>query len=185
MTLRLVTPPVSLPVTLEEAKKQCRVYHDDDDEVILRHIQTAVAELDGRDGYLGRCIMEQTWAMPVTAWWGSETLVLPFADARDIVVTYLDEDGVEQTVDPGLVIYAYWSTGYGLRFEILFNWPTLYADEYPVTVTFTAGSANAGDVDAGIKDAILARVEALNDRLSRDQWWPSYSFMVGRLRAPL
>ena len=183
MRVALVTPPAGLPVSLEEDKAHLRVTEDAEDALILGQIKAAVAEMDGYRGTLGRCIMEQTWAVHLDGWW--DTLRLPFTDVRDIAVTYLDADGVEQTVDPGLYTYAYWGTGYGLRFEVLFNWPPLFTGEEPVTVTFTSGAATADEVDPGIKQAVLIRVEALHDRLPEPDWLPSYRSLVGRLRSSI
>lgn len=156
MRVALVTPPAERPVSLEEARLHLRAPADEDNILIQGLIDAAVSHLDGYSGTLGRCLIEQTWAVHAGLWWGH--LTLPFPDARDIVVTYRDAQGVERTVDPGLVTYAYWGTGYGIRFEVLFNYPALAVHPEPITVTFTSGYEDAAAVPAAIKQAILLLV---------------------------
>ena len=76
MTPTLITPPVAMPVTLAEAKEQCRVVDAESDARIEGMIGAAVAELDGYSGILGRCIMPQTWRVTAAA----GDVVLPFPD---------------------------------------------------------------------------------------------------------
>jgi hypothetical protein len=81
MTPYLVTPPASLPVTLDAMKAHLRVVHDSDDADIAAKQAGAVAMLDGWGGVLGRCIMPQVWAVDVT---GPGPHRLPFPDASDV-----------------------------------------------------------------------------------------------------
>ena len=76
MTPTLITPPVAMPVTLAEAKEQCRIVDAESDARIEQMIGAAVAELDGYSGILGRCIMPQTWRVTASA----GEVVLPFPD---------------------------------------------------------------------------------------------------------
>lgn len=76
MTPTLITPPASMPVTLDEAKEQCRIVDAESDARIMGMIRAAVAELDGYRGILGRCIMPQTWRVTAPA----GEVVLPFPD---------------------------------------------------------------------------------------------------------
>lgn len=86
MTPYLVTPPATLPVTVQAMRAHLRVAHDDDDADIAAKIAGAVGALDGWGGLLGRAIMPQTWAVDVT---GPGPHVLPFPDVS--VVTVQDE----------------------------------------------------------------------------------------------
>lgn len=61
MTLVRVAAPAVPPITLAEAKEQCRVDFSDDDALINRLIAAAVALVDGT-GELGRAMVTQTWA---------------------------------------------------------------------------------------------------------------------------
>lgn len=64
---------------------------------IEREIAAAVAWMEGPRGILGRCILTQTWAIQVPA---LQDMDLPFPDVQSAVVTYLDQGGTVQTVDP-------------------------------------------------------------------------------------
>ena len=90
MTPYLVTPPASLPVTLEEVKAFLPVLHDDDDSAISAMIAAAVVHLDALSGILGRAIMQQTWAIDVDA---AGDYVLPMPD-----VTAASIDGTALTI---------------------------------------------------------------------------------------
>lgn len=78
----LVTPPASLPVTLEDARLHCRVDHYDDDTLLATLIGAATGHLDGWTGVLGRCIMPQTWR--VTACSGDVVLPMPDVTAATV-----------------------------------------------------------------------------------------------------
>ena len=148
-----VTPPTVEPVTLGEVKEHARIDYNDDDATIARMVLAAVRELDGYEGLLGRAIMEQTWRQPFRAW--SRTLQLPMPGARDVVVAYIDQDGVEQTVDPALYEVVEGYMGSMVRLLSAFTAPSLKTDILqPVNVTFTCGAASADDVDERIKLAI-------------------------------
>lgn len=60
MHVVVITPPTVSPLSLDLAKKHCRVEFDDDDLLIQSLIDTAVSWLDGPGGWLGRCLMPQT-----------------------------------------------------------------------------------------------------------------------------
>lgn len=64
----LVTPPVGQVVSLEELRAQCRLGPNSlefDDQLIVLG-RAAVSHLDGHHGILGRCILEQQWAVTLT-----------------------------------------------------------------------------------------------------------------------
>lgn len=152
-----VTAPALEPVTLAEVKAHARIDHTDDDALLAGLISGAVSELDGYGGLLGRAIMEQTWRQPFAGW--SRVLCLPMPDARAVAVTYVDQDGAEQTVDPGLYEVVETHTGSVVRFLTAFSAPSLKTDiMQPVNVIFTAGAAVAADVDQRIKVAIAIMV---------------------------
>lgn len=90
MTPTLVTPPASLPVTLEEVKEFIPVLHDDSDATLLAMIASATAQLDALSGILGRAIMPQTWAVTVDA---AGDYVLPMPDATEASI-----DGEPMTI---------------------------------------------------------------------------------------
>ena len=148
-----VTPPTFDPVSLGEVKEHARIDHSDDDATLARMVSAAVRELDGYEGLLGRAIMEQTWRQPFRAW--SRTLQLPMPGARDVSVSYVDQNGTEQTVNPALYEVVEGYTGSMVRLLSGFTAPSLKTDILqPVNVTFTCGATSAAEVDERIKLAI-------------------------------
>ena len=96
MTPYLVTPPAALPVELAALKADplLRVIANDEDAAIMQVQAGLVADLDGWKGWLGRCIMPQTWAVDVT---GAGPHLLPFPDASDVTAA-ADGDPLDVTV---------------------------------------------------------------------------------------
>jgi uncharacterized phiE125 gp8 family phage protein len=98
MGYQLIVPPAVYPVTLAEAKAQCRVDHDDEDAFIQRLIAAATGHFDARSGVLGRCLISQTWEMVLDEF-PAGALELPLGPVQSVVsVEYDDPSGVAQTV---------------------------------------------------------------------------------------
>ena len=57
------TPPAALPVSLGTLKAHLRREADEteEDALLTAYLEAAVAHLDGREGTLGRCLVDQTW----------------------------------------------------------------------------------------------------------------------------
>lgn len=84
-----VTPPATPIVALADAKAHLRVDHAHEDTLIQAYLDAATSWVDGFDGVLGRCVMEQTWRASAV-----EVLTgLPPHDALTIVIN------VDGTVD--------------------------------------------------------------------------------------
>jgi len=159
MSLTLVTAPTAEPVSLTEAKAHLRVTGSDEDTLITAMIAATRQNLDGRDGWLGRALMTQTWELRLDRFPASITVPLPPLQTVDSV-KYIDGDGAEQTLDPSLyqvvageparIVPAYGQT-----------WPSTRCQPDSVWVRFTAGYGDADDVPAPIKAAILLNVGTL------------------------
>lgn len=78
----LVTAPDMLPVSLDEAKLRLRVDHADDDALIEGLIRAATEHLDGWNGILGRCLVEQEWRQDFDLF--AACLPLPFGPVISI-----------------------------------------------------------------------------------------------------
>ncbi|MEN0040484.1 MAG: hypothetical protein AAF764_04020 [Pseudomonadota bacterium] len=190
MRPRLVTAPASPVVDLTTLKAWLRVEHSDEDDLITELEQAAVAVLDGWSGLLGRCLVTQTWALDLVDFVGRMMpkgggacgIELPFPDTSEVVVTYLDADGVEQTLDAANVSVV--RSG-GADWAVLTSQlPDLDPDtNTPVTVTQTCGYGEAGDVPSSLQLAIKATVaQWYDDRASTGSMPDGAASMVERYR---
>lgn len=160
MPLILETAPVNDPVTLEEVKEHIHVDFDDEDARIADFIKAATQRLDGRDGSLGRCLVTQTWNLTLDRFASEIAIPLPPCQSID-AITYVDPDGVTQTLAPteyqafalGAVEGAKVRPAYGK------SWPTIRNVPEAVTITFTAGFGDdPEDIPEPIRTAIKMRV---------------------------
>lgn len=94
MKLTRVGNPLSELVTLEDAKAQCRVDGDEEDEFLESLIAAAVSYLDGPRGVLGRCVQRQRWRLDLQDGWGGD-MKLPLPHAEGIEAVMVDEEDQE------------------------------------------------------------------------------------------
>lgn len=160
MPLILETAPVNDPVTLNEVKEHIHVDFYDEDARIADFIKAATQRLDGRDGSLGRCLVTQTWNLTLDRFTSEIAIPLPPCQSID-AITYVDPDGVTQTLAPteyqafalGTVEGAKVRPAYGK------SWPTIRNVPEAVTITFTAGFGDdPEDIPEPIRTAIKMRV---------------------------
>lgn len=157
--LKLITPPAALPVTLTEAKAHLRVTHDEEDQLIHTYMAAATARLDGAEGYLGRCLLPQTWEYTLARFTGPIRLPLPPCQSID-AITYTDTTGTAVVLDPAAYDVAGLGTGEGAIVYPLDGWPATASRPDAVKIRFTAGSDT---VPEPIHAAILKRVLHLYD----------------------
>ncbi|HEX2529820.1 MAG TPA: phage head-tail connector protein [Geminicoccus sp.] len=159
--LTLVTPPVSLPVTVQEAKDFCRVTHDDEDAGIAAMIGAATAALDGPEGLLGRALMTQTWRLTLDRFPPMISVPMPPCQAVTSI-SYLDATGIEWVLSPD----AYEVTGLGGHIAAKIrplrgtSWPRARYGDGAVQVEFVAGWSV---VPERLRQAILAHVSSMYD----------------------
>lgn len=130
----LITPPASDPVTLKDVKEHLRVFYDDDDDYIEGLISAATTHLDGYQGILNRCIVEQQWKTSHTRF--CRRMNTLFTDTTAVAVTYHDANGEEQTVDgANFDVYPDY-----VRFKNSFTFPALDRDrDDPISIVSTHG----------------------------------------------
>lgn len=166
MPLYLINGPDNDAVlTLAQAKAHLRVDLDDDDELIEAYIATAIQNVDGRDGWLGRALAAQTWELRLPEFCGRQIMV-PLPPLQSIEsVKYYDTADTLQTLsaaDYEVVGIG----GYGKGRIVLKSgkaWPGLAKRAENVVVRFTAGyltddSPVAGTIPAPILTAIKRQV---------------------------
>lgn len=183
----LITAPAALPVTLDDVKKHLRIdlsIVEDDDE-LQQKIEAATQALDGYSGALGRALMTQTWAVS-TGWHYCDAIRLPLAPVQSIVsVTYLDEDGAEQTVPAADYRLSGDARGSSVVLTEGASWPSTRYRSDGLTVTFVAGYGDAAAVPSDLRLAIKLAVELSYDRPDGAQYEAlkgQYDAIVGRYR---
>lgn len=160
MPLTLDTAPATAPVTLAEVKEHIRVVYTDEDAAIADMVLAATQRFDGRDGSLGLCLITQSWTLTLDAF--TAEIAIPLPPCQSIgAITYVDPDGVTQTLDAA----AYQAFGLGstdgarVRPAYGTSWPSNRNQPDAVTITFTAGFGDdPGDIPEPIRTAIKMRV---------------------------
>ncbi|WKL57243.1 phage head-tail connector protein [Asticcacaulis sp. ZE23SCel15] len=163
VSLRRVVAPQSLPLTLHEVKVHLGIDSDDWDMLLDGFVSAAVDYLDGRAGYLYRCLMAQTWVAELNEFPActSGRVVLPLGPVSAVAsIEYVATDGTAQTlaaenfdfVPVDGLDYAYVVPAFGE------HWPLSRCAPRAVRVTHTCGYGSAAEVPAAIRAAILIMV---------------------------
>jgi uncharacterized phiE125 gp8 family phage protein len=147
MSLIIITPPATEPVSLAEARSHFKVDSTDDDTLISALISTARSQAEHRTG---RAFITQTLELVLDSF--PADIELPMPPAIGITsVSYYDSNGTLQTLDaseysldrdsePGWLVPAYGA-----------SWPATYGMPNAVRIRYTAGYGAASDVPEPIK----------------------------------
>lgn len=170
-TLHRITAPARYPVTLIQAKAQCRVDDNAHDAEIDRLVETVTSRFDGPDGILGRALVQQTWEMRLAYFCTPIKIPLPpFVSLTS--VKYLDTAAVEQTVSAS--VYEVVDQGFEpslLQPKYAQSWPSVSLPDRAdaVRVRFVAGYASvenealSGTIPSAILSAMLLDIEQKYD----------------------
>lgn len=172
--IEVVTAPSVVAVTLAEAQAHLRLdvsgspESHPDDAYVERLIEAATAEVDGKDGWLGRALRPQTLRLNLDQFPGASGRIrLPYPPLIEVVsIKYTDQDGVEQTIASDLwraiahPMVPFVEPAYG---EI---WPIARGDTGAVRVTWRCGYSDDGSPEGAAvperaKQWILLRVATL------------------------
>lgn len=176
MTVRVVTAPAYQPVSRTEAKSWCNIDADitDQDSIIDMLIKSATARAEL---ITQRAFVQRTLQLILPCW--PEAIELPHPPLVSVEsITYIDDDGVQQTLDTDLYdVHTWKEPGFIVRAwdEI---WPSYRAVPDAIRVNYTAGYAPVGSPtdeaahQAGqpeqLKTWMHARIATLYD--NRDQF---------------
>lgn len=147
-----IPSPTTEPVTLEQAKRQCRIFHDDDDGYLSDLIPVARSHVEK---YCGALFAEREVELVADDW--ADLVLLPITPVVDVAaVTYTDMDGVDQTVGEGVyeVINGGLSPLYGQ------NWP---AKRYGSRI-IVAAMVGYADADPVARHAMLLLISDMYAR---------------------
>ena len=157
MSLDLITGPSVEPVSLADAKVQCRVEHDAEDTLIGALI---VAARRMAEHQTQRALITQTWELTLNAFPDAEIRLDKPKVLSIVSVKYLDAAGVLQTLDPAAyALDATTKPGFVIPVS---SWPSTYAGANAVRVRFTAGyGPGASDVPADVVAWIQMQIATL------------------------
>ena len=159
MSLRLITAPTALAITLAEAKAHLRVTDTTEDLLISAMI---IAASETAEQITGRAIMPQTWELTLDAF--PAEFALTRVPALSVVsLKYINEAGVLTTMSPtDYVLDNYDDFGFA-KVELAwgFDWPIARDTTNAVTLRFTAGYADAAAVPESIKAWIKLTVSTM------------------------
>ena len=158
---QLTEAPTVFPLTLEAAKRQCRIDVDltSEDEDTERRLRSATRQAEE---YLGRGLTTQTWAYAQD--WFTDEILLPRAAPLQTlptppVVTYYDTSGVLQTLATSVYIVDARSEPGRLHLAPGQSWPAVHASRpLAVIVTYLVGWADVDEIPLDIVDAIALLV---------------------------
>lgn len=163
MSLTLLTPVSTEPLTLEEAKDLLRLdgAHLDDDLA-----SALVAARMEAEHYAGRSFAPQSWRLKLRDWWLGG-LSLPRGPVNELAaITYLDTAGVWQTAD----LDAFTLDGDDLFIEFSYDPPRVQRRDAAIRIDFDAGLWDGDSDDTeppeAIKRAIIMLAQSTFDSLS-------------------
>lgn len=150
--LDLVTPPTSEPLSLNDIKAHLHEFDSDQDELVKSYIASARSSAEA---FLKMSLPATGWRYRIDGGFPRE-IVLPIGpvlDAETVSVSYVDEAGQTQTLEPADYQISPGDTcrirpAYGHR------WPVTRPVYDAVTIEFTAGWDDAGKMPPSILQAL-------------------------------
>lgn len=145
------------PIHVDRAKLHCSVNDTDRDALFPAWIAAAREQAEARTG---RQMLHARYALTLPAFpsgllrvgnrWVENVIVLPHVPLVDVVsITYVDDAGVTQTVDPADYVVSSTSEPGFVTPEYDVAWPSTRTQAEAVTVTYNAGYASRCVANAG------------------------------------
>ena len=176
-----VSPPTAVVVALDEMREHLRLdgagspATHPDDALISGFVKAATDEIDGRTGWLGRALIDQTWKLSLDRFppgTGScAPIMLPLTSALPAVaplpdpvasIVYLATDGSQQTLDSSLYRVVFEDEPNFVEPVYSRSWPSTRRQAGAVAITYTAGYGDAADkVPELVRNYIKQRVGQL------------------------
>ena len=154
--LRLVTPAVSDPVSVAEAKTYCRIDGSTEDTFIESLIKAAV-RLREDHPFCSRALISQEYQLTLSRF--PDEIVLPRPPLVSVSsVKYYDVNGDQQTLATDQYQVASQSEPARIVPAPGCTWPSTQERLEAVEVNYTAGYANAASVPPGLKLAVMMLV---------------------------
>lgn len=163
MPARVVVPPSTEPITLAQAKAQLRLEESIDDTQVETMIKGARSHVEMA---CGRALLLQTMELVAAGFVDENGCPLRLAgghlaDDPQAVVTYLDTDGVEQTLASGFYVSSGSAADAGPgRLHLMpgSSWPAVASRVDAVRVRFRVGWATPEEVPQDLRHAVLLMI---------------------------
>jgi len=142
--LKLITAATTLPVSVARAKERLRIDEPDDDDDIEALIRAAMGVFEGRTNLV---LQPSDWEVRLDRWptCVDRCIFIPLAPARDVTgVSYIDEDGTEQSVAQSGDSWLWERTTEGAL--------VWFSDAYTLPIAATQPQAVRVQVSAGYDD---------------------------------
>lgn len=170
MALKIITPPVAEPITLEEAKQHLRITGSDDDIILLSMIKQA---REFCEDFQNKKYITQTLEMVLDSF--PKDNYVSFENCSPVQsvesIKYYDTSGQEYIFDAGNYIVDTDSFVNRIVLGYCKLWPTVQLQTInAVRVRFTAGFGNTGvDVPETVKWAMILHMRLLYDDYKPDE----------------
>lgn len=153
--VRIITPPLFEPISLAEAKQQCRIApgFTDEDLLIAGYIKAAREYCAGLDW---RAYCTQTLELWLDEWPCEDEIKIPRPPLQSVAsVKYYDINDVEYTLSPTIYYVDTIHEPGTVHLRGYSMWPTTVLRDYnAVCVTFTAGWTTPELVPETIRQAL-------------------------------
>lgn len=178
MSLTRITAPALEPITLAEARAQCRCDGTDEDALLTIYIQTARQHAEG---LLESALITQTWEQTLDAFPTDEIKLLKPPVLSITSVKYVDSSSVVQTItSTDYVLDAATLPGWLLPADGV-AWPQTNDVINAVRIRYTAGfGPAASDVPAPIRAWMLLTVGYLFAQREREDVTGKVAAIPGR-----
>ena len=168
-SLEIVDAPLITPITLAEVKEQLRVEANDDDTMLTRLIDVAVAYTDVR-GALGQAMITQKWGQWIDST-PPQSVSLVLGPVQGVTsVKYYDTDGNLQTDD--INNYEVFGTQFATKISPKsgFSWPVAQDRQDAIKIEYEIGYGDATtDVPQTIRHALMLMVGHWYDNREQTQ----------------
>ena len=143
MATKIITAPSFEPLSVADVSEYLRLDDSPTDTLLISSLITAARQ--HLENYLNRYIAEQTIELALTGWKDKIDLSAPVQSVTS--VKYLDENGVEQTLNPNQYLVDTYSEPAAIYPAHDVTYPNLYDQENNVKIRYVVGFTSGGSPD--------------------------------------